>query len=48
MCSSDLANAKIRELTEWEPRYTFEEGLAETIGWLKENLGHYKVDIYNV
>ena len=42
------ANAKIRELTEWEPRYTFEEGLAETIGWLKENLGHYKVDIYNV
>lgn len=42
------ANAKIKTLTEWEPRYTFEEGLAETIAWLKGNLDKYKVDIYNV
>lgn len=42
------ANAKIKELTNWEPKYTFEEGLAETIEFLKGNLDKYKVDIYNV
>lgn len=42
------ANEKIKELTNWEPRYTFEDGLAETIDWLKNNLEKYKVDIYNV
>lgn len=42
------ANKKIRELTNWTPRYTFEEGLAETIAWLKKNLEKYKIDIYNV
>lgn len=42
------ANSKIKALTDWEPRYTFEEGLAETIAWLRENLDKYKVDIYNV
>ena len=42
------ANTKIKELTNWEPKYTFEEGLAETIAWLKNNLDKYKVDIYNV
>ena len=41
-------NAKIKELTAWEPRYTFEQGLAETIAFLKENMDKYKVDIYNV
>lgn len=42
------ANEKIKRLTNWEPKYTFEEGLAETIEWLKHNLDKYKVDIYNV
>ncbi len=42
------ANEKIKRLTDWEPRYTFEEGLAETIKWLRDNLDRYKVDIYNV
>ena len=41
-------NAKIMELTDWKPRYTFEEGLAETIEFLKNNLDKYKIDIYNV
>lgn len=41
-------NEKIKTLTKWEPRYTFEEGLAETIAFLKDNLDRYKVDIYNV
>lgn len=42
------ANGKIKDLTDWRPRYTFEEGLAETIAWLKNNLDKYKIDIYNV
>lgn len=41
-------NEKIKRLTAWEPRYTFEEGLAETIAFLRENMDKYKVDIYNV
>ena len=41
-------NAKIKELTAWEPKYTFEQGLAETIAFLKDNMDKYKVDIYNV
>ena len=42
------SNEKIKELTNWKPQYTFEEGLSETIDWLKNNLDKYKVDIYNV
>ncbi len=41
-------NEKIRRLTDWRPQYTFEEGLAETIEFLRNNLDKYKVDIYNV
>lgn len=41
-------NRKIRELTAWEPRYTFEQGIAETIEFLKHNMDKYKADIYNV
>ncbi|MCM1256296.1 MAG: NAD-dependent 4,6-dehydratase LegB [Roseburia sp.] len=42
------ANAKIKELTDWQQKYTFEQGIAETIQWLRGNLGAYKTDIYNV
>ena len=41
-------NEKIKRLTSWAPQYTFEEGLAETIEFLRNNLDKYKVDIYNV
>lgn len=41
-------NEKIKSLTDWKPQYTFEEGLAETIAWIKENMNAYKTDIYNV
>ncbi|MCM1326540.1 MAG: NAD-dependent 4,6-dehydratase LegB [Bacteroidales bacterium] len=41
-------NQKIRELTAWKPMYTFEQGLSETIAFLKDNLDKYKVDLYNV
>ncbi len=41
-------NAKIKALTNWEQKYTFEEGIAETIHWMRQNMDAYKVDIYNV
>jgi NAD dependent epimerase/dehydratase len=42
------SNQKIIELTYWRPQYTFEQGLALTIDFLKNNLDKYKTDIYNV
>lgn len=42
------SNEKIKQLTNWEPKYTFSEGLAETIAFLKNNLDKYKSDIYNI
>ncbi len=37
---------RLRQLTGWAPRYTFEEGLAETIAFIRDNLGSYKVGQY--
>lgn len=42
------SNKKIKELTDWRPQYTFEEGIAETIEFFKHNLDKYKTDIYNL
>lgn len=42
------SNEKILRLTEWKPQFTFEEGLAETVAFLKDNMDKYKVDIYNI
>lgn len=41
-------NTKIKELTDWTPQYNLEEGLQETIDWLRDNLELYKPEIYNV
>ncbi len=44
------SNKKIKELTNWKPKYDLRSGLSETISWFKnlENLKGYKVHIYNV
>ncbi|MBD5555767.1 MAG: SDR family NAD(P)-dependent oxidoreductase [Roseburia sp.] len=42
------SNAKIKELTDWTQQYTFEQGIAETIAWMRQNMEQYKADIYNV
>lgn len=44
------SNEKIRRLTSWAPKYTFAEGIRETIAWFKEgnHMASYKADIYNV
>lgn len=41
-------NRKMMELTAWKPMYTFEQGLSETIEFLRQNLDKYKVDLYNL
>ena len=42
------SNKKIKELTDWKPVYSFEEGLSETITIFKDNMDKYKPDIYNI
>lgn len=42
------SNQKLKELTEWKQKYSFEDGIQETIKWFKQNLDKYKIDIYNI
>lgn len=42
------SNEKIKKLTAWKPQFTFEQGLAETIQFYRDNLDKYKTDIYNI
>jgi len=44
------ANEKIKKLTNWKPKYSFEEGIKKTIEWFKkeENLAKYKSNMYVV
>ncbi len=42
------SNEKITRLTNWRMRYSFREGLIETIEFIKENMDKYKVDLYNI
>lgn len=41
-------NAKIHGLTDWKQQYTFAEGIAQTIAWMRTHMDAYKTDIYNV
>ena len=43
-------NTRINELTGFQPGYSIEQGLKETIDWFtsSDNLSRYKTDIYNV
>lgn len=41
-------NGKLVSNTNWKPEFNIDEGLEETINWLKENVSDYKTDIYNV
>ena len=41
-------NEKMKMLTNWKVQYSFEEGIADTIAFLHENLGKYKTEIYNL
>jgi nucleoside-diphosphate-sugar epimerase len=41
---------RIKSNTKWHQKYSFEQGIAETIEWFRnpDNLRQYKVDIYNI
>ena len=42
-----LAGTKLAQsLWGWTPRYSLERGLDETIAWVRENLGRFRVDSY--
>lgn len=41
-------NKKIRKLTNWEAQYTLEQGIGETIDWIRNNIDRFKLDVYNV
>jgi len=41
-------NTKAKELIQWEPRVSLDEGLRKTIEWISEHINSYKVNIYNV
>jgi dTDP-glucose 4,6-dehydratase len=38
--------ALARELWGWEPRYSLDRGLDETIAWVRENPDHFRADCY--
>ncbi len=41
-------NNKLISNTDWKPDYDLNKGITETIDWLKNHIGLYKPDIYNV
>jgi NAD dependent epimerase/dehydratase len=41
-------NSKILKFTQWNPKYTLEKGLIETIDWVKNNLSTFKPELYNL
>lgn len=41
-------NSKAQKLLGWEPKHSLEEGLRETISWIKEHQRIYKPGLYNV
>ena len=41
-------NKKAKELLNWSPKCSLEEGLRETISWFGENIQFYKPELYNV
>jgi NAD dependent epimerase/dehydratase len=41
-------NEKAKRLVNWQPNYTLDKGLEETIQFIREHLNIYKPEIYNV
>ena len=41
-------NQKIKKLTDWQQKYSLDDGLFETIKWIEKNMNYFKADIYNV
>lgn len=41
-------NRKARKLADWSPRFTLEQGISETIDWIRDNLDRYQPDRYAI
>ncbi|MCK5534716.1 GDP-mannose 4,6-dehydratase, partial [bacterium] len=41
-------NSKAKELVNWSPKVTIDEGLKKTIKWIEKNIKLYKTNIYNI
>ena len=41
-------NSKLKEHTDWDSEYSLEEGLLQTIDWIKNNQSFFKENIYNI
>lgn len=41
-------NTIAREICGWQPQYSLEQGLLETINWIKKHLDKYKPELYSV
>lgn len=41
-------NKKIKELTDWEPKYSLDQGIENTVNWIRDNMKYFKTNIYNV
>jgi dTDP-glucose 4,6-dehydratase len=39
-------NSLARSLLGWEPMYSLDQALDETMAWVRENLGMFRVDAY--
>ena len=42
------SNQKAKELMGWSPQVSLDEGLTQTIAWIKDHLELFKPDIYTV
>ena len=41
------SNSKAKQLLQWEPKVSLDEGLLSTIDWVSKHIGNYKADVYN-
>ncbi|PKL50522.1 MAG: NAD-dependent dehydratase [Planctomycetes bacterium HGW-Planctomycetes-1] len=41
-------NSKAKNLCGWKPKYDLEQGLAETVAWIRKNIERYRPDVYTV
>ena len=41
-------NTRAKQLLGWSPTVSLEDGLQRTIAWLRDHLGRYRPDVYNI
>lgn len=39
---------KLRQMTGWKPAYTFEQGIAETIAWIRNHMDTFRTGVYSL